>query len=158
MGSASKIILIGATSLIVGIYAVSLKKVQANDARSALVEVKRVQFERVQAASVVSAIQAFMSYGNLLGLQGPSNALGGGTYYFRFSDKWDSTLSGGIWVKNAVNLTVTDTLDGVARLITARIEDSNQRLDANQKYVKQGPRRIHRGTWEVTKYYVYREH
>ncbi|HTY37152.1 MAG TPA: hypothetical protein VMH23_08560 [Bacteroidota bacterium] len=158
MGSASKIILIGATSLIVGIYAVSLKKVQTNDVNTALVEVNRVQFERVQAAAVRSALSLFYSYGGG-DLSGTRTALGGGTFTYSFTSHWNSyvwdprTYSYGAY--DYTNLTVTVYLNGVPRVVTARVERTD--LSGSYGYVKQGPRKMHRASWEVTKYYVQRD-
>ncbi|MCX6132941.1 MAG: hypothetical protein NTU47_03915 [Ignavibacteriales bacterium] len=157
MGSASKIILIGATSLIIGIYAVALKKVQTDEILTALVDVKRVQFEQAQATAVATAMDLFVIYGCKT-LSGSRNALGGGTYSYSFSrpTHWNGTA----WVPDNIyaDLTLTATLDGVPRVITARVEDTSLRSDPSQRFVKKGPRKIHRGRWEVTKYYVAREH
>jgi hypothetical protein len=156
MGSASKVVLVGATSLIIGIFAVSLKTVQSDDIKTAMVDTKRIQFEQVQAAAVRTAMNSFVSNGGW-SLSGSRNALGGGTYSYSFyrPTHWD----GFSWVPDNIyaDLTLTATLDGVSRVITARVEDTSLRSDASQKYVKQGPRKIHRGTWEVTKYYVTRD-
>lgn len=161
MGSASKIILIGATSLIIGIYAVSLKTVQTNDIGTALVDVKRVQFERMQAAAVSSAMSAFVSYGATDSLSGTRNALGGGTFSYKFISHVSSWYWDG-WSWNPIydysTLTLTATLDGVPRTITARVENTSLRSDPAQRYIKQGSRKLHRATWEMTKYYVQREH
>ncbi len=159
MGSASKIILVGATSLIVGIYAVSLKNVQTNDVTTALVDVKRVQFERVQAAAVRSALSVFYAWG-AGDLSGTRNALGGGTFSYSFSSHWNSgawdprTLSYGAY--DYANMAITLYLDGVPRTITARVERTD--LAGSYGYVKQGPRKMCRASWEVTKYYVQRDH
>jgi len=140
MGSASKVILVGATSLIIGIFAVSLKTIQTNDIKTAMVDTKRVQFEQVQAAAVRSAMYYFVYYGcGNLPLTS-KNALGGGTYSYKFENTTSS----------ATDLTVTVSLDGVSRVITARVENTFG-LGVNQ-----GPRKMHRGTWQVTKYYVAR--
>lgn len=158
MGNASKIILIGATSLIVGIYAVSLKKVQANDINTALVEVKRVQFERVQAAAMRTAIDKFISapYYGSYDIASSRLQLGSDT---TFAYTFTGTNPG-----HSSNLQITvyqrnfyTGSDGklysvlVPRTIIATIEN------ASPGVVKQGPRRIHRGTWQVTNYYVNRE-
>jgi len=161
MGSASKIILIGATSLIVGIYAVSLKKVQTNDINTALVAVKRVQFERTQAAAVRSAMSLFYSYG-AGPLSGTRNSLGGGTFTYNFSSHWNSSIwdpVASVWgAYDYANLSITLTLDGVPRVITARVERTDLSTSSLYPYVRQGPRKMHRASWEVSKYYVYREH
>jgi len=152
MGSASKVILVGATSLIVGIFAASLKAVQTNDIKTALVDTKRVQFEQVQGAAVRTAMSLFVSYG-CGDLSGTRNALGGGTYSYSFVSHWNTTLG----AYDYSDLTLTATLDGVSRVITARVEDTSLRSDPSLRYVKQGPRKIHRGKWEVIKYYVARD-
>ena len=152
MGSASKVVLVGATSLIIGIFAVSLKTVQTNDIKTAMVDTKRVQFEQVQAAAVRTAMSLFVSYGGG-DLSGSRNALGGGTYSYSFVSHWNTTYAN----YDYADLTLTATLDGVARNITARVENVSLRSDPSKRYVKQGPRKMHRGTWEVVKYYVARD-
>ncbi len=151
MGSASKIILIGATSLIVGIYAVSLKKVQTNDINTALVEMKRVQFERVQAAAIRTAIDKFISnpYLGLYDIPPLTRPQLGSDASFTYSFTGtnpgvSSNLQVTVYQRNQYN-----TL--VPRTITATV------TNISSGGVKQGPRRIHRGTWQVTKYYVNRE-
>jgi hypothetical protein len=150
MGSASKIILIGATSLIVGIYAVSLKKVQTNDINTALVEMKRVQFERVQAAAIRTAIDKFISapYYGSYDISSSRFQLGNDTtftYSFTGTDPGvSSSLQVTVYQRNQYNVFVP-------RIITATVTNTSS------GGVKQGPRRIHRGTWQVTKYYVNRE-
>ncbi len=158
MGSASKIILIGATSLIIGIYAVSLKTVQTDDISSSLVEVKRVQYERIQAAAVRSCLSLFVAYGGG-DLDGTRTQLGGGTFSYQFKSHWNSSVWDALnWTWGAYDfstLTLTTYLDGVPRVITARVERTD--LSTSYGYVKQGPRKIHRANWEVTKFYVMRD-
>jgi hypothetical protein len=146
MGSASKIILVGATSLIVGIYAVSLKKVQANDINTSMLDVKRVQFERVQAAAVRTAMSHFVANG-ALNLTSSRLQLGGDTTFtYNFTSYGSSaSLAMTVYQRNQENVLAP-------RVITARVEDTFG------SGVNQGPRKIHRGTWQVTKYYVQREH
>jgi hypothetical protein len=166
MGSASKIILVGATSLIVGIYAVSLKKVQANDISTSMLDVKRVQFEHVQAAAVRTAIDKFLSnpYLGKNNLSSSRTQLGGdATFTFEFKSTRPDTssdLSMTVYQRTQLKeyqrnqLVVRDTL--VPRTIVARVE--NTALGISYGYVKQGPRKMHRAKWEVTQYYVQREH
>ena len=159
MGSASKVILVGATSLIIGIFAVSLKTLQTNDIKTAMVDTKRVQFEQVQAAAVRTAIDVYKATGSTNpGSRKILDSFGADIYYsyvFSRPTYWN----GSSWVPVNIyaDLTLTITLDGVSRVITARVENVSLRSDPSQKYVKQGPRKIHRGTWEVTKYYVARD-
>jgi hypothetical protein len=157
MGSASKIILIGATSLIIGIYAVSLKTVQTIDLGTSLVEVKRVQYERIQSAAVRTAMYKYTT-----GVYSSSSfyALGGGTYTYAYTN-YGSYMSPSYYYYKSdgtktANVTLTLNLDGVSRVATAEMEDVTTRPYASTRYVKQGPRRAHRGIWEVTKYYVQR--
>jgi hypothetical protein len=153
MGSASKIILIGATSLIVGIYAVSLKKVQANDINTALVEVKRVQFERVQAAALSTALSSFVSFG-AVDLVGSKTQLGGDTTFtYSFTSYGDyAYLTMTVYQRNFY----TDDHGHLQNVLVPRV------ITATVEYtygygVKQGPRKIHRAMWQVSKYYVQRE-
>ena len=151
MGSASKIILIGATSLIVGIYAVSLKKVQTNDINTALVEMKRVQFERVQAAAIRTAIDKFISapYYGSYDISSSRFQLGSDT---TFTYSFTGTNPG---VSSNLQITVYQRDQNnvlVPRVITATVENTNG------SGVKQGPRKMHRAKWQVSSYYVQREH
>ncbi len=145
MGSASKIILVGATSLIVGIYAVSLKKVQANDINTSMLDVKRVQFERVQAAAVRTAMAHFVSL-NAHDLTSFRTQLGGDTTFTYTFTSYGTTanLTMTVYQRNQDNVLVP-------RVITASLENTGV------SGVKQGPRKMHRAAWQVTKYYVQRD-
>src|SRR3972149_4219645 len=142
MGSASKVILIGATSLIVGVYATSLKKVQAGDLETALARVSRIQTERVEDAAarvVVSRISPYLSYTTsypyYTTITGQREALGGG--YFTYTMEIHSTYA---------TATVTLYQTGAPKVITIRADKMTT--------TKPGFRRILRGQWQVTKYYV----
>jgi hypothetical protein len=144
MGSASKIILIGATSMIVGIYAVSLKTVQTVDVRTALVEVNRIQFERVQAAAIRTMMSSYLIN---WATTGERTQLGSDT---TFTYKVTSSGSGYAYVSFKIYQKNEDNVR-VPRVVTVKIEDTGG------SGVKQGPRKIHRAAWQVTKYYVQRE-
>jgi hypothetical protein len=156
LGNAAKIILIGATSLIVGIFAVSLKRVQLLDAQTAFARVKRVQTERIEDAALrvaVYRVQAnvrqyrdVLHDSTALNVRGTRTALGGGTYYYD------------LYVPRAqyyANGTVTVSPPGEAsKTIKVRV-DRMSGINSLATGTKPGYRRLIRGEWQMTKYFVY---
>ncbi|MBF8296622.1 MAG: hypothetical protein HW389_3167 [Bacteroidetes bacterium] len=138
MGSSSKVILVGAMSLIVGVYAISLKKAEASGVEAALKHVNRVQSERLEDAAIRTAMFTFVKNGGKYSYYGTKLALGGGTYSYLM-------ITHGTWA----DLSVTVTKNGVKKNITARV-------DKRTTGVKKGARSIHRGQWEVTKSFIER--
>ena len=66
MGSSSKVLLVGATSLIVGVYAISLKNVQSNNMQTAQSQVARIQNERLVDAALVLALDRVKNTGGIV--------------------------------------------------------------------------------------------
>lgn len=152
MGSASRVILIGATSLIVGIYAVSLKTIQTNDIQAAMSQVNRVQTERVEDAAlrvVVSRIPSNLSYSSF---SDSRTALGGGSYtYAMFRNSYSDYPS--VSHPYVYYWTGTVTLYppvGDPKVITIQADKSVNMGGAT----KPGFRRLIRGQYQVTKYFV----
>jgi hypothetical protein len=152
MGSASKVILVGATSLIVGIYAVSLKTIQTNDVQAAMSQVNRVQIERVEDAAlrvVVSRIPSNLSYASFSDSRA---ALGGGSYSYNiyryaYSDYPSVPHPYKYYWSGTVTLTPPF---GDPKVITMQADKSDNMGGAT----KPGFRRLIRGQYQVTKYFV----
>lgn len=140
MGSSSKVILVGATSLIVGVYAISLKKAEVDGVQAAMKNVKRVQNERIEDAAMRTSLAGFVKSNGKLDRKGIQKALDGGTFSYNISK-----------IKHTDNylLTLTITRDGVAKTITAQLSEATGD-------VAQGARKIHRGKWQVTKSFTSR--
>jgi hypothetical protein len=137
MGSSSKVLLVGATSLIIGTYAVSLKRVQTQEMQTAAADFNRVQNEHVLDAALRSALDTVANFKNLKKASGTMKTIDGGTFTF------SATKDGG----SAGTLTVTLTRNGGTRVAKALLEKVTGQL-------KQGSRNIHRGKWQVTKSFV----
>lgn len=133
MGSSSKVILVGATSLIVGVYAISLKKAETERINAALKGVERVQAERTSDAALRTALDAFVRDGGLRDKSGTMKKLDGGTFTYTIRG------AGGA----SPRLTVFIVRDGKTKKITTTLHKSTSGFP-------KGPRRIHRGQWEVT--------
>jgi hypothetical protein len=158
MGNASRVVVVGAMSLVVGIYGLSLKRVQTADMDASMMPVKRVQFEHKVAADVRSAMNWWVgTYENYksthLGSKPPSalysttgTSFGGGTfsYTFNYSNALDTA---GLRLLPPVAYQ-----DSVRRVITGVVENSATYSDP----ILQGPRKMRRGTWQVTKFFVQR--
>jgi len=137
MGSASKVVLVGAASLIVGVYGISLKMVQGTDLGTALSQTRRVQNERAEDAAMRAAVYQ-ITKAPLLGksnTSGTVNALGGGTFYYNY---------------------VTHTTWGTATLTMIQGGDTKVVDVTMEKKTTTSPgfRHILRGQWQVTKYHV----
>ncbi len=148
MGNASRVVLVGAMSLVVGIYGVSLKSVQTTDLNASLMPVKRVQFERQAAAAVRIAANTWVGNYNIYGgynWSSSGTALGGGTCTFDFAYNYNY---GNDYVD--ITLKVPSNGDATPRVVTARLQNTGG------SGMLQGPRKIRRGTWQVTKYFIAR--
>jgi hypothetical protein len=137
MGSASKVVLVGAASLIVGVYGISLKMVQGTDVGTALSQVRIVQNERTDDAALRAALDRITRspYLGKYSLTGSLTALGGGTMNYNYT----SYTSWG-------NMTLTMNQDGDSRIIDVTLEKKTT--------TNPGFRHILRGQWQVTKYHV----
>lgn len=92
MGNAAKIVLVAATSLVVGVYAVSLKKVQTINLEAALTYVDPVETNcgiedaalRCAVYRIQANVSAYRGMGNstALSIAASRTALGGGEYYY----------------------------------------------------------------------------
>lgn len=138
MGS-SKVVLVGATSLIVGIYALSIKKVESNYVATAMKRVQTVQADRLAEAGMRFALNRIAnSNGSLNKLTKIGKKVGDGVVNFDISNGTPSSA----------DLTVTVDIGGVTKTVTAHVE----RVTGS---IKRGLKSIHRGQWIVTKYYVH---
>ena len=148
MGNASRIVLVGGMSLVVGIYGVSLKGVQTANMGASLMPVKRVQYEGKEAAAVRSAMNDWETkvrlYGPQTGLTGgPASCLGGGTFTYEFKNGTANYAD--------LSLSMTSYQDFLPRVVTASVMKKGSTGELSQ-----GPRTLRRGVWQVTKYYVQR--
>jgi len=137
MGSAAKVVLVGAASLIVGVYGISLKMVQGTDLLTSLSHSTRVQNERAEDAAVRATLDR-VTRAPLLGkssTSGTVTALGGGTFYFTYTTHttWGTA-------------TLTMNQSGDTKVI-----DVTMTKETN---TSPGFRHILRGQWQVTSYHV----
>jgi hypothetical protein len=133
MGSSSKVILVGATSLIVGVYAISLKNVQSKNVNTAIVQVNRVQIERLTDAALSLALHhiVFMGGGSSAVCDWTQVAALGGTVKYRIPTVKDCSAT----------VFITVMKDGVSKNFKAIMKKENTR---------KGHRKVHRGEWQVT--------
>ena len=141
MGSSSKVLLVGATSLIVGVYAISLKNVQTAGMQTAQSHVNRMQEERLVDAAVIMAINDVKnSGGNENKAVTGAHALGADITY---------SISGANG--NHANIFLTITKGGFTTTVKAKVE----RISGSHG-PKQGMRKLHRGIWQLTNAFVQR--
>jgi len=140
MGNASKVVLVGAASLIVGVYGVSLKMVQGNDAQVALSQTARVQNERAEDAAVRATLDQITKspYLGKYNRTGTVTGLGGGTFYYNYTTGYPGGYYG--------SATLTMDQNGDTKTIYISM--------AKQSSTKPGFRHIIRGQWQVTQYHV----
>ena len=130
----SKVVLVGATALIVGIYSLSLKKVESDYVKASSSRMKMVQLDRLAEATLRLAVNDLANGWSAKSVKG-KKALGGSADY---------TIS-----KNGLTYTITATVkvNGATKTIVATAENATGT-------VKKSFRSIHRGRYVVTKYYV----
>ncbi len=130
----SKVVLVGATSLIVGIYSLSLKKVESDYVNASSSRMKVVQLDRLAEATLRLAVNDLANGWSAKSVKG-KKTLGGSADY---------TIS-----KNGLTYTITATVkvNGATKTIVATAENATGT-------VKKSFRSIHRGRYVVTKYYV----
>ena len=144
MGSSAKILLVGATSLIVGVYAISLKSVQSAGMDNAQSQMNQMQNERLVDAALSLALDDIKKNGipntprEVTGKQ----ALGG-TIDYSIIKKSGSTGEIDLTIKR---LNKNGELKKVS-LAVANVEQATK---------KHGYRKIHRGDWRVASVYVKR--
>lgn len=140
MGSSSKVILVGATSLIIGIYASSLKEVQNQQIQTAVASVNRVQHMFSADAALRSALSTYQANnGNINVSEVKSLPGGGGTFA--------NNITRGVGHANA-SITITYP-DGSTQVVSATIT----KLSAGQ-YYKQGARKIHKNGYVVSQIFA----
>jgi hypothetical protein len=132
MGSSSKVILVGATALIVGVYAISLKKAETDGINAAMKNMKRVQMERNEDSALRAALDSFVVGKGAKDASGGFEGLDGKTNYYYIHVKGN---------KATVSLLVQR--DGEWKEITSTLE----KVPPSQ--VKKS-RQIRRGEWGVT--------
>ena len=141
MGS-SKTLLVSATMLIVGVYAISLKNVQVTGMQTAQSQVSRMQYERlVDAALSISLDDAKASFANnTINSSNPTKVVSeklalGGTMTYTITRVSSTTAT--------INITVKIT--GKDRIVVAQVEQVKK---------KGGYRKVHRGDWRVASVFV----
>jgi hypothetical protein len=138
MGSSSKVVLIGATSLIIGIYGASLKRVQSDHMQAALTNVYRVQRIYGGDAAMRSALSSYQAINGAYSVYG-TKALPGHTGTFDYSIVRTGYTS---TAKATVNVYYAD---GSSQKITGTVTKL-----LYGKHPKQGVRKIHKGNFEVS--------
>jgi hypothetical protein len=143
MGSSSKVLLVGATSLIVGVYAISLKNVQTTGFQTAQGQVDRLNNERlVDAALSIALDDTKASFAaNILKKNGDTKTINGksalgGTIGYTVIRKTNSTAE--------IDISVTSSA-GNHRIVVAQVEQSKK---------NSGYRKVHRGDWRVASVFV----
>lgn len=148
MGNASKIVLVGAASLIVGVYGISLKMVQGTDVGTALSHVRLVQNERVEDAAVKAALER-ITRAPLLGkssTSGTVTALGGGTFQYSYTKDSTVVCTNPPFTYYYGHATLTMIQYGDTKTFDVSMQ--------NKPKTNPGFRHILRGQWQVTKYHV----
>jgi len=130
----SKVVLVGATSLIVGIYSLSLKKVESDYVKASSSRMKMVQLDRLAEATLRLAVNDLANGLSSKSVSG-KKTLGGSADYA-------VSKSG-----NTFTITATVKVSGATKTIVATAEKVTGQI-------KKGFRSIHRGQYVVTKYYV----
>ena len=142
----------------VGIFAVSLKRVQLLDAQTAFARVKRVQTERIEDAAlrvavyrVQANVKAYRDAGDnrALSITASRTALGGGTYAYNLYVPWGQYYATGTVTLNPPN--------EASKTIALRVDRMNG-AGSTGTGTKPGYRRLIRGQWQMTKYFVYPLH
>lgn len=152
MGSAAKIVLVGAMSLVVGIYSVSLKRAQTTDLVTSISQVSRVQNESVEDMALRVAVYRVQAnrdadMSTVYSISGTKTLLGGGTYTYSFLN---------IAINKVLNIagTVTVTVsNGATKTIDVTVSKVNAG-DPAFPNTKPGHRHFVRGRWQITKAFV----
>jgi|WetSurMetagenome_2_1015567.scaffolds.fasta_scaffold794768_2 hypothetical protein len=143
MGSSSKVLLVGATSLIVGVYAISLKNVQTTGMQTAQSQVDRINNERMVDAALSLALDDTKSSfeNNTLKKNGDTKVVSnksalGGTIGYTLIRKSTSTAE--------IDITVSSS-SGKNRIVIAQVEQTRK---------NHGYRKVHRSDWRVASVFV----
>jgi hypothetical protein len=145
MGSSSKVLLVGATSLIVGVYAISLKNVQTIGLKTAQSQVNQMQNERLVDAALVLALNKVKNTGGNYNTPtyGPDDAgrvLGADiSYRIKNADG------------NSATILLTITKGNFTEIVKATVEKTQ-----GSHGHRWGLRRSHRGNWQLTNAFVQR--
>jgi hypothetical protein len=144
MGSSSKVLLVGATSLIVGVYAISLKNVQTTGMQTAKSQVDRMQNERLVDAALILALDKVKNTGgNINTTVSGAQALGGDITY---------TISHANGDRATIQMTVTK--GDFSKTVKATVEKISRFKVNGLDKQKQGFRKLHRGDWQLTSLFV----
>jgi Zn-dependent alcohol dehydrogenase len=146
MGSSAKILLVGATSLIVGVYAISLKSVQSAGMDTAQSQMNQMQNERLLDAALSLALDdvkkhGLPAYNDTTQVKG-KQALGG-------------TIDYSIIKKSGITAEIDLTIkrlnkNGEWKKVSLAV------ANVEQQTKKHGYRKIHRGDWRVASVFVKR--
>ena len=151
MGSASKIVLVGAASLIIGIYSVALKKVETNDLTTSISRATQVQMEKNEDQALRTSLYRVQfnrdANSGALNVGSTRAMLGGGTYTYSFPNIANLQYTD-IWG----TVTVTPPT-GDAKVIDVRIDKVGV-SGSPLAYTKPGARRYVRGQWQITEAFV----
>jgi hypothetical protein len=140
----SKALLFGATSLIVGIYAISLKNVQTVSMQTAQSHVNRMQNERLVDAALILALNEVKSTGGNYNTPANNPILG-------------HVLGADIsyQIKNADGSTATILLTITKGSFTETVKATVEKI-GDSKGHKKGMRKSHRGNWQLSNAFVQR--
>jgi hypothetical protein len=141
MGSSSKVLLVGATSLIVGVYAISLKNVQTTGMQTAQSQVNRMQNERLVDAALILALNEVKKTG------GNENKTVTGAHAFGADITYTISHANG----DNANILLTITKGNFTETVKALVE----RIQVSHGH-KKGMRKSHRGNWQLTNAFVQR--
>jgi hypothetical protein len=137
MGSSSKVLFVGAVSLIVGIYGASLKRVQADHMQAAMTNVYRIQRMYAGDAAMRSALSYYQAIDGAYNVYGTKTLPGNiGTFDYSIvrTSYFNACATINVYYADGSTQTLTGT---VAKIATG-------------KGAKQGVRKIHKGRFEVS--------
>jgi hypothetical protein len=163
MGNASRVVLVGAASLVVGIYSVGLKKAQLNDIQAADLMGKAAQIGRVTDAALrvaVYRVQAnVMNYRDVLhstagiNISATRTALDGGTYSYNLNVPttypYPYTNPVGYNATGTVTVNIPNELPKTYNVEIKRVNGTGS-TGAGTKW---GYRSLVRGQWQMTRYW-----
>lgn len=152
MGNAAKIVLVGAASLVVGIYSVSLKRAQTSGLMTSISHVSRVQTESYEDMALRAALYRVQfnrdqDMSTVYTIASTKTLLGGGTYTYDFPN---------IAINKVLNITGTVTVtppNEATKTIDLAVSRVNSG-DPSFPTTKPGHRHFVRGKWQITKAFV----
>lgn len=156
MGNAAKIVLVAATSLVVGVYAVSLKKVQTINLQAALTYVDPVETDcgiedaalRVVVFRVQNGVTQYRGAGNstAITISATRTALGGGSYYYNLYVPYGTWYATGYVDVTPLNKPVKRINVRVDKMIGTGVSF----FPSTPKGTKPGYRSYVRSAWQIT--------